>query len=273
VIASRPQLRALLEWPAWAVFGRNLRVYTSNWKTAVVPPALEPLIYFLAFGLGLGRFVDAVPYDGGSVRYVDYVAPGLLAFTCFNSAFFEALYGSYVRLHYQKTWDGILTTQVEVEHIVWGEALWAAARGVLNASIVALVLGALALAGLIDIALPWLLVAPLFGFVAGWAFAVFALIFTAIVPAIDHLNYPVFLIGVPLGLISNTYFPLPTDAAWMGWLQAMNPLYHLAELIRGGMLGGPVGPHVLGLGLSGLVLLFVSACFAQPLVRRRVLKG
>ena len=39
-------------------------------------------------------------------------------------------------MHYQKTWDAQLTTQVELEHVVCGEILWAALLGTLFAAIV-----------------------------------------------------------------------------------------------------------------------------------------
>ena len=128
-------LLAVFDWRSIAVLRRNALVYFRNWKTAFFPPAMEPVIFFIAFGIGLGTYVGSLMYDGEEVAYATWVAPGLLAYTAFSTPFFEGLYASYVRMFYQKTWDGILATQVEIHHIVWGEILWAGARGGMNTAI------------------------------------------------------------------------------------------------------------------------------------------
>jgi ABC-type polysaccharide/polyol phosphate export permease len=93
------------------------------------------------------------------------------------------------------------------------------------------------LLGLVDLDLAWLPATLPIAFVAGCGFAAFGLCFTALVPTIDHMNLPVFLVVIPMGLLSGTYFPIthPTLAT----LSAVNPLYHLAQTYRGLLLGGP----------------------------------
>ena len=51
-------LVAALEWQSRAVVARHLRVYMRNWYTAFLPPALEPVTMLLAFGVGLGGYVN-----------------------------------------------------------------------------------------------------------------------------------------------------------------------------------------------------------------------
>lgn len=232
---------------------------------------MEPVIFFIAFGMGLGAFVGSMLYQDRSVDYGTYVAPGLLAYTTFSTPYFEALYGSYVRMFYQKTWDGMLGTQVELRHILWGEITWAGCRGGMNAIVVAMVLGVFHALGWISIAWHSLFLLLPLGFLAGWAFAAFALIFTALVPSIDHMNYPVFLVGIPLGLISNTYFPLESrNPALAGFIQ-FNPLYHLAEVNRGVLLSGNWGGHLFGLLVTGSILLLLCLIISQRLMQRRLL--
>jgi lipooligosaccharide transport system permease protein len=266
----RGHVTALRDWRTWAVFRRNARVYLRNWRTAFLPPAMEPVVYFLAFGMGLGTFIGSILYEGEQVAYGTYVAPGLLAFTAFSTSFFEALYGSYVRMFYQKTWDGILGTQVELQHILWGEVTWAGCRGGMNSAVVMLVLLLFDLSGLI--AIDWsgiFLILPI-AFLAGWAFGSFAIIFTAIVPSIDHMNFPVFLVGIPLGMTSNTYFPLEERVPELMAIIPVNPLYHLAEINRGLLLHGSWAWHVVGLLLTGSVLLFGCMTIAQKLMEKRL---
>jgi lipooligosaccharide transport system permease protein len=261
----------MVDWRSWAVLKRNAFVYLRNWRTAFLPPALEPLIFFVALGMGLRGYVQDLTFAGQPIDYATYVAPGLLAYTGFSTPFFESLYSSYVRMHFQKTWDGILATQVELKHILWGEILWAGCRGGMNAVAVVLMLGLFDVAGVIDLAWWWLPFMPPIGMVAGWTFAAFGLIFTAIVPAIDHMNYPVFLIGVPLGLVSNTYFPVPTDQTAVAIAVMLNPVYHLAETFRAFLVTGGPGEH--GAWLIGTLALYLVICstVAQRKMRTRVL--
>ena len=144
-------LTAAVEWQSRAVLVRHLRVYLHNWHTAFLPPVFEPVAMLLAFGLGLGGYVASLDWHGRSVDYVTYVAPGLLAYAAFMTAVFQALYAAFIRMRYQRTWEGQLTTQVELRHVVWGEVLWAALLATIYVAIVALVLTLFALAGLVDL--------------------------------------------------------------------------------------------------------------------------
>jgi len=264
-------LVAMFDWRSLAVLRRNALVFLRNWRTAFVPPALEPVVFFLAFGLGLGSYVGSMTHADRTVSYATWVAPGLLAYTAFGTPFFEGLYSSYVRMFYQKTWDGILATQVEIHHVVWGEILWAGMRGMFNATLVTIVIGVFQVLGVIDIHWELLPVLPLIALAAGWTFGAFALIFTAIVPAIDHMNYPVFLVGVPIGLISNTYFPVETENPWLEAIIYANPVYHLSETCRSLLVSGHPDVHALWLLGTAGGLLLAFALLAHWLVRRRVL--
>ena len=232
---------------------------------------MEPVIFFLAFGLGFSRFIEDIDYRGAHINYATYVAAGLIAYTGFGTPYYEALYSAYVRMFYQKTWDGILATQVELPSVVWGEILWASVRGMVNISIVSIVIAVFDAIGLVNVRPEFLVFLPFLGFIGGCAFASFALIFTAIVPAIDHMNYPVFLIGWPLSLVSNTFFPIDPQSNLMKALVQINPVYHLAEASRGLIVLGDPGPHLLGLLLSTALFLVPCTLLAVRLTRRRVL--
>lgn len=267
-----PHLADMVDWRTRAVFARNARVYLRNWRTAFLPPALEPVMSLVAFGVGLGAYVGAMQWHGTTVDYISYMAPGLVAQTMFATPFFEALYSSYVRMFYQKSWDAMLATQVELRHIVWGEITWASARGVMNALVVCAVLAAASMAGVVHLDVAWLPVLPVIGFLVGWSFAAFGLCFTALVPSIDHMNFPVFLVGIPLGLVSNTFFPINESSPVLHAVMQANPIYHLAETYRALLLGHGPDAHLLWLVGTAVVWLLVFSTAAQGLVQRRVLK-
>jgi lipooligosaccharide transport system permease protein len=267
--ADRRWLAAALEWQSRAVVRRHLRVYLHNWHTAFLPPVMEPVTMLLAFGLGLGGYVADLAWQGRPVDYVTYVAPGLLAYAAFMTAVFQALYAAFIRMRYQRTWEGQLTTQVELRHVVWGEILWAALLATIYVLIVGTVLTAFAAAGLVGIRVAWLPAVLPIAFLAACAFAAIGLCFTALVPTIDHMNIPVFVVLIPLGLLSGTYFPIthPTLVA----LSTLNPLYHLAQAYRGLLLGGPVVGHLASLAALATVIVVVLVPLDLRLLRRRVL--
>ncbi len=260
-------LAASLEWQSRAVVGRHLRVYLRNWYTAFLPPVLEPLTMLLAFGAGLGGYVASLTWHERPVDYMTYVAPGLLAYATFMTAIFQSLFGAFIRMHYQKTWEGQLTTQVELTHVVWGEVMWAGLLATMYAVMVSLVLVALQAPGLVALDLRWLPALWPVSFVAACGFGSLGLLFTAIVPTIDHMNLPVFLVVLPMGLLSSTYFPLehPVLVA----VNLANPLHHLAQGFRGVLIGGPALGHLAAAVLLSALLLAVLVPLDLRLLRRR----
>ena len=268
-------LLAALDWQSRAVLLRHLRVYLKNWYTAFLPPATEPVVLLLAFGLGLGAHVSGIDGStsaGESVDYASYIAPGILAYTAFMTPFFQALFGAFIRMHYQKTWEGQLTTQIELPHVIWGEILWAALLGTMYTAIVAVVIAICALCGVVSVSLPGLLASVPLAFLFGIGFGSLALTFTAWLPSIDHMNLPIFLLVIPMGFASNTYFPIPENSIWIYWLLQANPLYHLAEFNRELLLGRGIAVWHIGVGLLEAALLaLVLVPMTQRKLRRRVL--
>jgi lipooligosaccharide transport system permease protein len=262
-------LTGALEWQSRAVVLRHLRVYLHNWHTAFLPPVFEPVTMLLAFGLGLGGYVANLDWQGRPVSYLTYVAPGLLAYAAFMTAVFQALFAAFIRMRYQRTWEGQLTTQVELRHVVWGEVLWAALLATIYVAIVGCVLALFALAGLVQLSLAALPLALPIAFLGGCGFAAFGLCFTALVPTIDHMNLPVFLVVIPMGMLSGTYFPI--SHPMLATLSAANPLYHLAQTYRGLLLGGPVGVHLTSLAVLSLLMVLLLVPLDLRLLRRRVL--
>jgi lipooligosaccharide transport system permease protein len=198
-----------------------------------------------------------------------YVAPGLLAYATFMTAIFQSLFGAFIRMRYQKTWEGQLTTQIELAHVVWGEVLWAGLLATMYVVIVAGVLAAFDAAGLVAMRSAWLPALLPVSFVAACAFGALGLCFTALLPTIDHMNLPVFILVLPMGLLSSTYFPLehPVLVA----LNLLNPLYHLAQAFRGILIGGPVAAPLAGVAALSALLLAVLVPLDLRLLRRRML--
>jgi len=144
------------------VWLRNKDVFMKNVKLNFLPPFLEPILYLLAMGFGLGAFVDEI----NGVSYAQFIAPALIAVSVMYASFFECTYGSYVRMYYQKTFDAIIATPLIIEDVIAGELFWGATRSTINALVMTPVIAAF---GLIDLKYA-LLIIP-FAFLGGLLFA------------------------------------------------------------------------------------------------------
>jgi lipooligosaccharide transport system permease protein len=188
-----------LSYRVWKVWMRNKDVFMKTYKTNFLPSLLEPVLYLLALGFGLGSFVQ--PINGEP--YIRFIAPALVAVSMMYSSFYECTFASFVRMYFQKTFDAIIATPVTIDEVITGEILWGATKSLINSSIVLAVIVAFGV-----VPSPLFLLIPPVSFLVGLLFSAIAMCFTAIVPNIDSFNYPNFLFITPMFLLSGTFFPL-----------------------------------------------------------------
>jgi lipooligosaccharide transport system permease protein len=104
-----------------------------------------------AFIAGVGSRVARQLRNGRHIGYINFVAPGMLAYATFMTAIFQSLFGAFIRMRYQRTWEGQLTTQIELRHVVWGEILWAGLLTTSSIAIVGLVLSGCQMLGVLQL--------------------------------------------------------------------------------------------------------------------------
>ncbi|MFY9707470.1 MAG: ABC transporter permease [Desulfobacterales bacterium] len=257
---------SVYSWRFLRVWERNLVVYQKIWKVNFITPLLEPLFYIMAFGLGFSGLIGTVRYAGLALSYTAFIAPALIATAVMWNAFFETTYGSFVRMYYQKTFDGMLSTPLSLEEIIIAEIVWSATKAVGAASVMLLVLGVL---GYVRFPLGLLLI-PV-ALLGGLAFGAVGMFFTGIVPTIDMFNLPIFLFVTPMFLFSGTFFPISNLPLWAQPVALVFPLYHLTELARCFSLGARETPPVLSI-LYLLLFFMIFAVLALRAMRRRLIK-
>jgi lipooligosaccharide transport system permease protein len=211
------------------VMSREVANFRTFWKATTFSSVLEPVIYLLAFGLGLGAtIVDRV--DG--LEYVQFVGTGMVATAVIFASAFPAMFGTFVKERFQRTYDAILAAPVDVEELVTAEMLWISLRAGFYGCfplVVAMLFG-------LDPAWGMLLV-PFFCFITALAFAAFGIAVAASVPKIDSFNYVTTLVITPLFLVAGTFFPIDQLPEGFQAAAQVNPLHHLVELVRGAAFG------------------------------------
>ncbi len=252
-----------LTYRVWKVWRRNFDVFLKTIRVNFLPSLLEPILYLVALGLGLGGFIP--PIEGMS--YIQFIAPSLVSISMMYGSFFECTYGSFVRMYFQKTFDAIIATPVSVEGVIAGELLWGATRATINSSTALVVVAAFGL-----VSTPFFIFVPLLAFLGGLMFASIAMCFTAIAPNIDFFNYPSFLFLTPMFLLSGTFFPLSAlPPAVQTFALLFLPLTHLVSVARGLIIG--VFTTSLYLSVAWIaVVTFVFFIISLNLMKKRLIK-
>jgi lipooligosaccharide transport system permease protein len=228
-VAAAPRKLHRLERSAiTGVLVREVVNFSSYWRSATFSATVEPTIYLLAFGFGFGSLVSTVAgYD-----YVQFVGTGTVATAVLFSAAFPAMFGTFVKYQFQRTYDAILAAPVDTEELVTAEALWVATRaGVYGCvpMVVAIVFGLDPSWGMLTV--------PLIGWISGFGWACFGIMTAGFAKAIENFNYIVSAVLTPLFLLAGSFFPLTELPTWAQVLGNLNPLHHTVELVRDAVFG------------------------------------
>jgi lipooligosaccharide transport system permease protein len=211
------------------VMSREVANFRTYWKGTAFSSILEPIVYLLAFGVGLGAtLIDGV--DG--LSYVEFVGTGMVATAVIFSSALPAMFGTFVKERFQNTYDAILAAPVDPEEVVTAEMLWIGVRASVFGCfplLIAMVFG-------LDPA-PGMLLVPMFAFVTALGWAGFGIAVAASVAKIDQFNYVTTLVITPLFLVAGTFFPIDQLPEGLQVVANINPLYQLVELVRAAAFG------------------------------------
>lgn len=211
------------------VMSREVANFRTYWRGTTFSSVLEPLVYLLAFGLGLSAtLVDEV----NSIPYIQFVGTGMVATAVIFSSALPSMFGTFVKHRFQNTYEAILAAPVDVEELVSAEMLWIATRSAVYGCVPLVVTFFWGL----DPAWGMLLV-PLFAFVTALGFSGFGVAMAATVAKIDQFNYVTALFVTPLFLVAGTFFPIDGLPQGVQVVANVNPLHQLVELVRGGAFG------------------------------------
>jgi len=244
-------------WRFIRVWQRNRDVFFTLWHTEAPGFVAEPVIILLAMGLGLGAYVGLV--DGQ--EYIEFIAPGIIASYAMFSASFECTYGSFFRMEYQKTYDAIIATPLNVEDVIAGEIFWGATRSFMTGTVILIIAATFQL-----VPSPWALLIPPLSFLGGILFAATAILFTSVVPSIYSFNYYFTLFITPMFFFSGVFFPLssfPKIVQTLSWILPLTPVVHLTRALISGEF------HLNLLLALAIIIVLTALFFSISLVTMR----
>ncbi|MGO1173569.1 MAG: ABC transporter permease [Actinomycetaceae bacterium] len=226
-MSARTALASLWSGNTRAVIERGFAVvFAQNW-IIVVSGFIEPVLYLLAMGIGMGGLVGEVSGPGGrTVDYAVYIAPALLATSAMNGAIYDSTFNVFFKLRYARLYQAMLQTSLGPLDVALGEIFMALFRGFIYACGF---LGVMALMGLVT---SWwaLLMVPAAVLVA-FGFAAIGMGVTSFMTSFQQMDVIGFVM-LPMFLLSATLYPIDVYPEAVQWVVQALPLWHGVEMMR-----------------------------------------
>ena len=253
------------------VFEHRFLSYRKTFRASIFSSFLTPVLFLAAMGLGLGSYVDGSPDQSlGGIPYLAFLAPGLLAATCMQSAAFEATFPIMSGLVWSRIFHAMHATPIGGRDITLGNLAWITARLFLIATVFTGIIVAFGAA-----TSPLILLAIPAAVLTGLAFAAPIMAFAATQRTPERFN-AVFRFGItPLFLFSGTFYPVESLPVFVQPLAWVTPLWHGVVLTRGlslGTIGEAPEMAIIHL-LVLLVFIAVGTAVAIRTVSRKLVRG
>jgi lipooligosaccharide transport system permease protein len=246
-----------------------LKLYGRTWRSTIVISVVNPLLFLLGVGVGIGHLVSqAHPAHAtvlGGVSYSAFFAPGLLAAAAMQTGFIESGGRVTMAAGWSGAYQAAATTPLEPEEILAGHMLFVVFR-------------------LMTSTAAFIVVMELFGVIAGWwAFAVWpAALLTGMAFAAPIAAWTVTLrhytqvnsffrfVLMPMYMFSGTFFALGQLPQAVQLIADVLPLTQGVALCRSLSLGTATLPAAAG--RTAYLLLFVvgGLLVARVTYRRRL---
>lgn len=232
-------------------------LYKRTWRSSIVSSFLSPLFYVVAMGVLLGGFIDGNPDKlEGATSYLAFVVPGLVAAQAMQTAVSETTYPVMGMIKWQRIYESMLATPLQVPHLVFSHLGFVAVRLVSTCGVFMLVLAPFGV-----FATWW---GPILAFfsqvLVGLTFA--TLVYGVSARLKGEQGFSVlFRLGVfPLFLFSGAFFPVSNLGDVGSWVARATPLWHGVNLSRMLCVGNvDVSTALVNLGV--LLVLTVFGCW------------
>jgi ABC-2 type transport system permease protein len=241
---------------SWAITAAEL------WKlrhdpTELMTRAIQPLLWLLLFGQVMARVRGMTP---GNEKYLDFLAPGILAQSVLFAAIFYGIGAIWERD--LGILNRYLVSPAPRTALVLGKAYAAAIRGLVQAVIVyiaAFLMGVDLNLNVLNIAG----VAVLIG-IGSALFSMFSLIIACIVRTRERFMGIGQVLTMPIFFASNAIYPISLMPQWLKIVSLGNPLTYEVDALRTLMLTGMIDHMNLSYDfmiLTGMtfIMIFIAA--------------
>jgi lipooligosaccharide transport system permease protein len=252
---------ALRSYEFWLTF------YRRTWRGTLATSIVNPVFYLGALGVGLGTLVNRSGTTPEDVKYLAFVAPGVLAATAMQVATNEASWPVLGSIRWTRGYYAMLATPLEIRHIVFGHQAWMATRVVSSCAVYLAVIAAFG-----GIHSPLGVLALPVCFLLGLAFSAPMAAYAA-----TRENDGAFVVVnrfaiMPMFLFSGTFFPVDRLPVVLRWVAYGTPSWHGVDLCRALTLGRVHWPLALVHVVYLIAWAVAGIALALLTYRRRLLK-
>ncbi|GAA2382924.1 ABC transporter permease [Dactylosporangium salmoneum] len=254
-------LLALREFSYWMVH------YRRNWRGTIVVNVLNPLLFLLAMGAGLGRLVDrhTGPDTLHGVTFLAFFAPGLLAAATMQNAVTVSTGSVFLAAGPGGSYRSGTAGPLGTDDVLAGHMLFMAFR--IATSALCFVAALLCFPDLRTIGLLWLAPAAL---LTGLAFAAPLAAWSVTLENRQPMNNVFRFVIMPMYMFSGVFFPVDQIPVVLRAVVYATPLWHGTELCRGLYLGNASQAAVLGHTAYLAALTVLGLALARRTYRRRL---
>jgi len=207
-----------------SVWFRHFRVYTKSLFSNALPPFMEPLVFLAGIGLGMASYMPKM----AGMPYITFLATGLPMTAAMFTAAFECTFGTFIRMEFDKTYEGMLAAPLSVSDLFIGEILWCGTKGLFFSLAVVIIVSIFGL-----VPMPSSLGACAVGFLTGIMFGSLSLFVTSFVANINHFNFYFTGFLSPMFFFSGVVFPISNLPKALQPVAELFPLTHVVRLCRG----------------------------------------
>lgn len=235
------------------VVERDLVFFRRIWKAVLLSSVVQPLMFLLGVGLGVGTLVDRGPAAAdvlGDVSYFAFYATAIVATATMFVAGQEALWPTMDGFMWSNAYRAMLSTPIVSRDVVFGQLMRFALRSAITSSGVAIVLL------FFDDTRSWgLPLAVAGGVLTGLSFAMPFAAWTATRDTDSSFAAILRFIVIPMFLFGGAFYPISQLPGALQPIAWFTPLWHGVELSRGSVLGGlTVTDTLLHVGVLALYI-------------------
>jgi lipooligosaccharide transport system permease protein len=243
--------------------------YRRTWRGSIFGSFVQPVLFLLAMGVGIGTYVDAAsPGAVGGVPYLQWLAPALMVSTVMQGSVFEATFPVMGGFNWDRRYHAMYATPLTAFSIAGGLLSWVATRALMVASIFCVVIvlfGAAATPGIV-----WTVPVAV---LTALAFAGPVAAFMSTQRDTSAFN-SIWRFGVtPLFLFSGTFFPIDRLPDFLQPIAWILPLWHGVDLGRALALGTVAEqPLLMAAHLVILLAMAIGGAIATYVMFKRKLQ-
>jgi ABC-2 type transport system permease protein len=234
-----PHLVGAINWIGMATLtSREIRRFLKVWLQTVLAPVVTTLLFLAVFVLALGGAMRTV----GTVRFLDFLAPGLIMMAIAQNAFANTS-SSLLLAKIQGNIVDILMPPLSAAELLIGFVLGGVARGLAVG-----IASGLTIWLFVPLAMPHPGFVLFHGVMAAAMLALLGLIGGIWSEKFDHLAAITNFLVTPLSFLSGTFYSMDGLPLPFWWLAHLDPFFYMIDGFRYGFIDQTDG--TLGWGLA-----------------------